>query len=297
MLTTILALVTGAAGTVDVYLVRDVDTEPCDAACWKSVERRAKGRAGVRKVALEDGAARLTVASKGVKVSKLASGLDGFKTEMRAGYTGAEVRIDPDAFFPPIVRPEADMVVLPLGNEIKTIVEESLGVILQQRMKCNGQLQTPQSGEVFLSRFEQDGTPPNTYLPFVATPDFNGDGKPDLYMRLDGMPEMIFMGKPGSLRLVTLGKRDPEQLVRCDLNPETFVRVVRKKNVRCADSEEHPKGDAIERVVWNQSSQLLFFNGQSFVTCLPQSSGSEVEQGFEKENKKVKLFKQGQEQR
>ncbi len=297
MLAQLLLVALGAAGTVDVWIVRDQDTEPCDKACWETLERHMRSRPGVRKAEQHDGAVRLTVGTQGLKISRLLAGLSGFKAEMRAPYTTAEVQLDPDAFFPPIVRTEAEALVLPLGPEVKKAIEQSTEVILQQRMKCVGKLQTPVSGELMLWRFEQDGLPPNAYLPFAATPDFDGDGKPDLYLRLVGMPEIIVMGKPGSLKLVTLGSRNPDEIIRCEMTPDSFVRVVKKKNIRCSDSGEHPRGDAVEKVVWNQSSQLLFYNGSRFVTCEPRSSGPEVEQGFEKADKSVKVFKRGQEQK
>jgi hypothetical protein len=295
MLASLMLMAVGAVGTVDVWLVRDQDTEPCDKSCWQSLERHARAKPGVRKVELHDDGARLVVSAQGLKIAHLLSGLNGFKAEMRAPYADAEVQLDPDAFFPPILRTETDALILPLGPEVKKAIEQSADVILQQRMKCVGNLRTPVSGEVMLWRFAQDGLPPNAYLSFAAMPDFDGDGKPDLYMRLTGLPEIIVMGRPGNLHLFTIGSRNPDELIRCDMTPDRFVRVVKHKNIRCVDSGERARGDAVEKVIWNQSSELLFYNGTRFVTCVPKSAGPEVEEGFEKADKGVKVFKRGQE--
>lgn len=278
----------GAIDTVDLYLVRDVDTEPCGADCWSALARKMKSRTGVKKVVLEDSAARVTVSTKGLRVPRLVAGLEGFKAEMRAGYTGAEVRIEPDAFFPPIIRPEAGMVVLPLGPEVQSVIEEAVGFRLQPRMKCVGRLKTPASGELFLSRFEAERRAPTGYLPFEATPDFNGDGKLDLYLRLNGLPELVVLGRPGSLKAMATGPRNPNEYVRCDLDPERFSRVVPKKKARCVSGGGRPAGDAVERVVWNQSAELLFHDGKKFATCQPVSTGPAVAEGFEEAPKKGK---------
>lgn len=250
--------------------------ESCDAACLKALAARLRGRPGVRRATVESGEVALEIQPSSFKPDLAMRGLDGMKVEMRAPYKGIELRFTGSSPFPPATRIEDKVLVIEMGEELKGAVEAAVNFKLAARMKCVGRLEGSEENEALLTRFLVERRPLAAMVPFMAEADLDGDRRPDLYLRLEGLPEVVVFNKPKGLKAVTVTPVPSilEEIPRCDQTPSRFARPVGKAKVRCSAATPAHSGDAVERVESDGSRQLLLWEaGAAFSSCEPFVEG------------------------
>lgn len=246
----------------------------CDEACIKSTAAKLRGRAGVKKATAEGLAVVLEVQPGVFKPSSLAASLEGMRIEMRPPYKAIELHFLPEGPFPPVSHVEEDVLVIDIADAARKAIEAGTKARVPTKLKCIGKLAGAEVFEAILTRYEEEKRPPVSMLPFMAEADMDGDKKPDLYLRLEGVGEVvIFTGKDGELKASLAKEGSPDSLPRCDATPTRFVRAVPKQKVKCMEITAHA-GDAIERVVLNKSNDLLLFNAGKFASCEPLGEGA-----------------------
>ena len=262
---------------------------PCDESCFKSAAAKVRGRRGVKKVPVQLDGLVLEIQPGVFRAAEVIRGVDGMKLEMRVPYKTLELAFLPDGPFPPVSRTEGDAQIIETSENAKKAIEAAVNFKLPARLKCFGKLTGPEANEAVLMRYEEEKRPPATMVPFLAEADFDGDKRPDLYLRLEGMPEVVVFGNAsGELKAVAVQADEVDALPRCDATPTHFVRPVPKQKVKCmADAAAHA-GDAVERVKYNSSSDLLMWSGSKFTTCEPLGEGAMPQVPKPKEGKKPK---------
>lgn len=246
----------------------------CDEACVKGVAARLKGRAGVKKVTVDGMTIVLEVQPGAFKPGDVLRGLEGMKVEMRPPYKGIELHFVAEGPFPPVSRLENEALVIDVDENVRKAIEAAAKTRLPTRFKCVGKLAGADVYEAVMTRYEEEKRPPMAMVPFMAEADVDGDKRPDLYLRLEAVGELVvFNPKEGELKAVVIKPGDPESLPRCDATPMKFVRPVARQKVKCMTPTPH-SGDAIERVVLNKSNELVLFNAGKFATCEPLGEGA-----------------------
>jgi len=246
----------------------------CDEACVKSTANKLRGRAGVKKATAEGMVVVLEIQPGVFKPGAVMATLDGMKLEMRPPYKSVELHFLADGPFPPVSHLEGDVLIIDIADAARKAIEAGTKARIPTKLKCMGKLAGNDVYEAILTRYEEEKRPPVTMIPFMAEADMDGDKKPDLYLRLEGVGELvIFMGKDGELKASVVKEGLPDMMPRCDVTPSRFVRAVPKQKVKCMDGTSHA-GDAIERVVLNKSNELLVYGGGKFATCEPLGEGA-----------------------
>ncbi|MGC4121796.1 MAG: hypothetical protein QM765_45905 [Myxococcales bacterium] len=246
----------------------------CDEACLKSTVPRLKGRAGVKKATVEGMSIVLEVQAGAFKPGEVLRGLEGMRVEMRPPYKGIELHFVADGPFPPVSRLENDVLIVEVDESARKAVETAAHTRVPTKFKCVGKLTGNDVYEAILTRYEEEKRPPMAMVPFMAEADVDGDRRPDLYLRLEGVGELVvFNPKDGELKATVIKEGDSEALPRCDMTPMKFVRSVPKQKVKCMTPTPH-SGDAIERVVLNKSNEMVLFNAGKFATCEPLGEGA-----------------------
>jgi len=263
-----------APAPVLAYVVPDGSPgEGCDAACLKTAVAKMHGRRGVKKASIEGTSLVLEIVPGVFRAADVIKGIDGMKVEMRVPYTGLEVHFVEGASFPPVSRLEGEVLIVELGTDVKKAIEAAINFKLSERLKCFGQLTGAQASEAILQRYEDEKRPPVTMIPFLAEADLDGDKRPDLFLRFDGMPEVVVFNLAGGLKAVPVSHDAVDVLPRCDSTPSRFVRAVPKQKVKCMGDKTHD-GDAVERVQVNRSNELLLWSAGKFATCEPLGEGA-----------------------
>ncbi|HEY3446361.1 MAG TPA: hypothetical protein VGK67_08340 [Myxococcales bacterium] len=246
----------------------------CDEACVKSAAARLRGRAGVKKVTVEGMSIVLEVQPGVFKPGDVLRGLEGMKVEMRPPYKSIELHFTADGPFPPVSRLENDVLIIEIDENARKALETAARTRVPMKFKCMGKLAGADVYEAVMTRYEEEKRPPMAMVPFMAEADVDGDKRPDLYLRLEGIGELVvFNPKEGELKALVIKEGDSEALPRCDATPMKFVRAVPKQKVKCMTPTPH-SGDAIERVQLNKSNELLLFNAGKFATCEPLGEGA-----------------------
>lgn len=264
------------------YLVPDSSqiTEG-DPTFLKSALAKAKRRRGVKRAELvDDKEIRLEIDPKSFKPETAIQDLEGLRVEMRLPYKGIELRVVEDAVFPPRgeINDEGALVV-EISPKLRAAVDEAVNFTMPLRMKCVGKLDSPKANEATLMRFETEKLAPSRMIPFMATADFDGDKRIDVFLRIKNLPEMIVFNRGDELKVLPLTRPASEltSIPRCDQNPLQYVRAVPNKKVQCLSSESRPrglKGDAFELVRHNMSNKLLMWDGNKIVSCEPLGEGA-----------------------
>lgn len=259
--------------------------EVCESACLQRVAQKVKGRRGVKKVVVEEKEIKVQIEAGVFRSAEVIKGIDGMKVEMRLAYDHVEVRFVDGAQFPPITHLDGDVLVVEMGENVRGAIEQATRFKLPTRMRCVGKLSGPDSNDAILARYEAEKRRPVTMVPFTAEADMDGDKRPDLYLRFTGLPELVLFNKPGGLQAVKVEAHADEELPRCDQTPTRFVRGIPKGKVKCLSGEKSAVGDAVERVAFNRSADLLMWNSKGFSTCEPFGEGAmppeEITVGFE----------------
>ncbi len=256
------------------YVDPSVVGPACDEACAKSTAARLRGRAGVKKVSVEGTTIALEVQPGVFKPGDVLRGLEGMKVEMRPPYKGLELHFVAEGPFPPMSRLEGDVLVVEVDEGVRKALEAAVRTRIPMKFKCVGKLEGAAAYEAIMTRYEEEKRPPLSMIPFMAEADVDGDRRPDLYLRLQGIGELVvFSSKDGELKATMIKEGDPESMPRCDATPMKFVRAVPKQKVKCMSPTPHA-GDAIERVELNKSNELLLFSGGKFSTCEPLGEGA-----------------------
>jgi hypothetical protein len=259
------------------YVVPDgTPGESCDPDCLKALAARLHGRPGVRRAWVEGSEVALEIQPGVFKPELVQKGLDGMKLEMRAPYKAIELRFTGSAPFPPTSRIEDKVLIVDLGEGIKRAVDEAISFKLSERMKCVGPLEGREESEALLVRYEVEKRPLASMVPFMAEADLDGDGRADLYLRLEGLPELVIFNRPKGLKVVPVAAMPSilEEIPRCDQTPSRFARRVPKDHVRCSATTPGHSGDAVERVGSDGSRELLMWEaGSAFSTCEPFVEG------------------------
>lgn len=259
---------------VRAYVVPDGSLgEGCGASCLNGAAAKLRGRRGVQKITVEEGGVTLEIQPKSFKAAEIIKGLEGMKVEMRVPYRAMEVRFLPHAPFPPVAREEVGVLVVEMGDDVRRAIEAAVRFRLADRLTCAGNLTGPAANEAVLQRYEDERRAPSDMLPFLAEADLDGDKRPDLYVRLEGMPETVVFNTERGLKAVTARRETVDALPRCDASPVRFARPVPGRKVKCMGDVKHA-GDAIERVHHNRSSELLMWDGSRLVTCEPLGEGA-----------------------
>jgi len=260
------------------YVVPDGSPgEACDGACLKALAGRLRARPGVRKATAESDGLVLEVQPGVFKSDLVQKGLEGLKVEMRVPFQSIELRFVPSAPFPPASRLDGSALVVEVGEDLKKALEDKINFKFPARMKCVGRLKGPEQNDAVLMRYETEKRPPSSLVPFMAEADIDGDRRTDLYLRLEGLPELVVFNKPtGLLALpVTQVQSMLDEIPRCDQSPNRFARGVAKAKVRCSDSTPAHLGDGVERVLNNTTSELLLWTPDArFTHCEPFLEGS-----------------------
>jgi hypothetical protein len=259
------------------YVVPDgAPGEGCDADCLEALAARLRGRPGVRRASVEGSEVALEIQPGVFKPDLVQKGLDGMKLEMRAPYRAIELRFTGSAPFPPASRIEDKILIVDMGEEVKRAVEEAISFELSERMKCTGPLEGREESEALLVRYEVEKRPLASMVPFLAEADLDGDRRADLYLRLEGLPELVIFNKPKGLKAVPVAAMPSilEDIPRCNQTPSRFARPVPKAKVRCSATTPGHSGDAVERVGSDGSRELLMWEaGSAFSTCEPFVEG------------------------
>jgi hypothetical protein len=262
--------------TVLAYIVADGDPssgQACDESCLKGVANKVRGRRGVKKATVEDRAVVLEIQPGAFKGAEAIKGVDGMKVEMRVPYKAVEVRFVADGPFPPVSRVEDSVLIVEMTDRVKKAIESATSFKLGQKIRCFGKLVGPEANEAVLTRYEEEKRPPATMIPFMVEADLDGDRKPDLYLRLEGMPEVVIFNSGSELKAMAVTNSAVEELPRCDATPTRFARAIPKQKIKCMNATPHA-GDGVERVQFNQSSEILLFNAGKFETCEPLGEGA-----------------------
>ncbi|MDR0966197.1 MAG: hypothetical protein LBM75_06820 [Myxococcales bacterium] len=259
------------------YLVPDssqfIDADP---AFLKNALAKAKRRRGVKRgEIIDDKEIRLEIDPKTFQTETVIQDLEGLRVAMRPPYKGIELRVVDGASFPPRSEINDDgMLVVELSTQLKEAINEAVHFNLPPRMKCVGKLDSPKANDATLLRFEKEKLSPAKMIPFMSVADFDGDKRPDLFLRLRGLPEMIVFNQGNGFNVVPL-RAPPTELStipRCSQDPLQYVRAVPNKQVRCLSAEKRPKkhkGDGFELINLNVSNQLLMWDGSKIVSCEP----------------------------
>lgn len=247
----------------------------------KSALAKSKRRRGVKKAELVDNKEiRLEIDPRTFKPENAILDLDGLRVEMRLPYKWIELRVAEGAHFPPRGEiNDEDVLVIEVSPALREAIDQAVNFSMPLRMKCLGKIDSPKANEATLMRFQNEKLAPHLMIPFMATADFDGDKRPDLFLRFKNLPEMIvFNGKDG-LKVHPL-TRPPSELTsipRCDQNPLQYARAVPQKQVQCLSSDKKPKGmkgDAFELVRHNMSNKLLMWDGGKITSCEPLGEGA-----------------------
>ena len=269
-----------AAQPVYAYIVPDSvpgsPGEVCDPECLKSLRARVQGRRGVKKATIEGANLKLELITGVFKADTVIQGLDGMKIEMRAPYKAIEIRFVPTALFPPIAHVEDDLLLVEFGEDVRKAIEEGVKYRPFDKMKCLGTLTGPVQNEAILSRYENEKRPPSSLIPFLAEADLDGDRRPDLYLRLEGLPEFVIFNRKDGLKAVPLTSQPRiEEIPHCVQDPARFAKPVQKSKIKCLNaSRPDILGDAVERVQYNRSNQYVMWGKTGFVFCEPLGEGA-----------------------
>jgi hypothetical protein len=266
--------------TVPVYAYITPDGslgEPCEESCLKKAAAKVRARRGVKKTTVQGDEIVLQIVPGVFKAESAIRDLVGLKVEMRLPFTSTEIRFVPTAPFPPATFLQEDLLVIELGQNLQKAIDAAVGFNLPNRMKCVGKTDTEQAKEATLMRYEEEKRPPFTMVPFIAEADLDGDKRQDLFLRIGGLPELIVFNLAAGPKVVPLTPPGTiDEIPRCDQNPLRYARGVPKAKIKCLEGGRPAKvkGDAIERVEHNRRSELLMFDGKSFVTCEPMGEGA-----------------------
>ncbi len=259
------------------YVVPDGSPgEGCEGACLKALAARLRGRPGVRRATVQGSEVQLEILPGAFKLDTAARGLTGMKVEMRAPYKAIELRFTGSAPFPPATRIEDQVLIVELGEELRGAVEAAVNFKLATRMKCGGRLDGAEENEALLTRFELEKRPLSAMVPVMAEADLDGDRRPDLYLRLEGLPEVVIFNRIKGLKAVAVTPAPSilEDIPRCDQSPLRFARPVAKAKVRCSAATPAHAGDAVERAEADGSKELLLWDASGgFATCEPFAEG------------------------
>lgn len=250
--------------------------ERCEGPCLKAIQARVRARRGVRKAEIEGDGLKLQIVPGLFRAAEAIRGIDGMKTEMRLPFQGIELRFVASAPFPPVGFLEGTTLIVEMSEEVQGAIEKATGFRLPSRMKCLGRLDGDHANEAVLVRFESERRTPVTLIPFMAEADLDGDRRPDLFLRLAGLPELLIFNRAAGLVAVPVGKvRALEEIPRCEQGPTRFVRGIARTKIRCMGQGVPPHaGDAIERVEHNRSAELLMWSEAGFSTCEPLGEGA-----------------------
>ncbi len=267
-----------ASAPVFAYVVPDGSAgEACVGACLKALAGRVRTRPGVRKATVEADGLVLEIQPGVFRSELVLRGLEGMRVEMRVPYQSIELRFVPTASFPPVSRLDEGVLVVEVGEDLKRAVEDKINFKFPVRMKCVGRLSGPEQNDSVLMRYEAERRPPFSLVPFMAEADVDGDRRADLYLRLEGLPELVVFNRSTGLLVVPVTQVQSalDEIPRCDQSPIRFARGVAKARVRCSDSTPAHLGDAVERVLSNNASELLLWTPDGrFTTCEPFVEGS-----------------------
>jgi len=211
----------------------------------------------------------------------------GMKVEMRLPYEKIEVHFLDSASFPPASYLEGETLVVELSKEVHKAIDDAVSVKLPARMKCIGKASGSEANEAVLVRYQEEKRPPVKLVPFMAEADLDGDKRMDLYLNITSLPEMVIFNRASGLKAVSVTKFGGlDDIPRCDQTTTKFARAVPKKQIKCIGGKPPPHaGDAVERVVFNRSNELLMWHKtDGFVTCEPFGEGALPPPDDEKKN-------------
>jgi hypothetical protein len=258
------------------YVVSDGSAgEVCADECLKKVASTIQRRPGVKRAVVERNLVKVEVVPAIFKPEKIIAGVDGMKVEMRAPYSRIEIHFVEKALFPPIPRLEEDVLVVELGEDVRKAIDAAIKYRPLQVMKCIGKLTGSMENEAILERFLTERRPPFAMIPFMAEADLDGDRRPDLFLRLDGLPEMVVFNRKEGVAAVPLkAAGSVDSIPRCSQNPARYAKPVAKAKIKCLNAA-NPKssGDAFELVDHGKTSILLMWRAKEFVTCEPLGDG------------------------
>lgn len=251
--------------------------EPCEESCLKKVAAKVRTRRGVKKATVEGKEILLQIIPGVFKSESVIRDLVGLKVEMRLPFAATEIRFVPSAPFPPAAFLQEGTLVIEFGADVQKEIDAVVGFKLPNRMKCTGKTDSEQAKEATLERYEKEKRPPFSMVPFLAEADLDGDKRQDLYLRIVGLPELVIFNRAAGPKAVTLSPAGSvDEIPRCDQNPLRYARGVARAKTKCIDGgrPQGAKGDAIERIEHNRTSDLLVFTDSGFTTCEPFGEGA-----------------------
>ncbi len=266
----------GLAVPVYAYVLPDGSLgEICEGDCLKNLANRLRNRRGVKGSSVEGKEVRLQIEPGVFRSNEVIKGIDGMKVEMRVPYSAIEIHFVPQAPFGGQIFRDGELLVVELSEPVKKAIEEAVDFKLQMKMKCLGKVVGDQANEAVLARYEVEKLPLWKMVPFMAEADLDGDKRPDLYLRLTGLPEVVVFNKAdGPKAKVVTAQKAVEEIPRCEQAPMRFARPVARPKVKCINTTPPHDGEAIERVEMNRSTNLLMFGNGAFATCEPLGEGA-----------------------
>lgn len=256
--------------TMNAFLMQNGTlVEGCDQKCLARAAAAVRKRRGVRKAVVKGEEIELEVLPGVFRAEEAVRGIEGFKVEMRIPYKRVELRFVEHAPFPPWPRLESDVLIIEFNAQVRDAFEAGLAYKPNPVMKCVGKVTSSAANEAVLTRYEEEKRPPLTMIAFMTEGDFDGDRRPDVYLRLEGLGEVFLFNKKEGIKAVSPKRQQfLEEIPRCDQDPTRFARTIPKRKVRCEPPQRvNAKGDAIERVAHNRTSKLLAWNGEGFEEC------------------------------